>query len=1132
MWVRISPASLRTGWNRVNPQQEWPQAKMCGWTRQGFYRCLRVAPSLSFGVLLCLSVASPAWAAQATLLADAHVNSALPTVNSGAISNLDVGGGYTTLLQFDLSLLPAGTTSGQVSRAVLRLYCNRVTTPGLVSVAPIDGAWGEYSVTYATQPSIGSASGVFSVSQAGAFVALDVTALLQGWIANPASNNGIALSAGTAMVQFDSKENDLNSHAATLDIELADAGPAGAAGASGPAGPQGPIGASGPAGASGTTGPQGPAGPTGATGPQGPAGSTSSGSGLNYQGTYASTTNYALGDVVVFQGSSYLSLIASNHGNTPGLNPADWGLLAAAGANGTGGSSGPTTVAVSYQGVYESTVNYALNDIVLYGASSYISLIAGNDGNTPALNPTQWGLLAEGGNGIGPAGPAGPAGPTGPQGVPGLGYQGAYASSSNYALSDVVEYQGSSYISLSNGNHGNTPPLSPSLWGLLASALIGATGPQGPPGFVYQGTYSSVTNYALGDVAVWQGASYTSLIASNHGNTPSLNPQQWGALTSQGPQGLTGAAGVAGPQGTQGSPGSVGPNGPIGPQGNQGIAGQAGAQGIPGTTGAQGLSGPTGPQGVAGPVGLSFQGIYSSVVNYALADGVRYNGADYVSLQSSNHGNTPDQSPAWWALFAQNGATGPIGPVGATGAAGPQGPLGPFGIQGVQGIQGSAGPPGMTYQGVWSNTTGYLINNAVSYNGSTYIATQGNSSNRPDNYPTVWSLMAQSGAQGLQGVPGTPGTSGATGATGPAGSTGATGPQGPPLTFQGEWLIGTSYAVGDAVAYAGSSYSSLVANQGRQPDVSPLYWAVLAAAGATGPAGAIGPPGLQGPSGIAGQAGTTGSQGPAGPVGPAGAGGTSGSSGAIGPAGATGPAGAAGTNGIPGTNGANGATGSAGAVGMTFKNAWVSGYGYAVNDAVTFGSPASTYIAILSNNSAEPDTNSGSGGAWTLLAAAGGAGPTGAQGAAGATGPQGPQGATGPAGSGGGGGGGTSGIPFASVFHSVVNNSNYPYFSVNNSNGSTSEFSPYSALTWVPAGCTATALNVFSEQGGTITVRLRYGSSPSNMASSTDLTCSTTTGNSCSATGSDSVPSGGFVDLIVSGASNSPGGVWTALTCN
>jgi hypothetical protein len=73
---------------------------------------------------------------------------------------------------------------------------------------------------------------------------------------------------------------------------------------------------------------------------------------------------------------------------------------------------------------------------------------------------------------------------------------------------------------------------------------------------------------------------------------------------------------------------------------------------VTGTTGTQGLQGPMGPQGVAGPVGMTFQGVYSSTTNYAVGDGVIYNGAGYVSLVASNHGNTPDQSPAQWGLFA------------------------------------------------------------------------------------------------------------------------------------------------------------------------------------------------------------------------------------------------------------------------------------------------------------------------------------------------------------------------------------------------------------------------------------------------------------------------------------------------
>src|SRR6185437_1719485 len=123
---------------------------------------------LWMGLASSLFASLPAWAVEATLVADAHVNSALPGVNSGAISNLNVGAGYTALLEFDLSTLPPATTSSQVSRAVLRLYCNRVDTAGQVSVQPVSGAWGEYSVTYATLPTLGSAVQVLQVNQAGA----------------------------------------------------------------------------------------------------------------------------------------------------------------------------------------------------------------------------------------------------------------------------------------------------------------------------------------------------------------------------------------------------------------------------------------------------------------------------------------------------------------------------------------------------------------------------------------------------------------------------------------------------------------------------------------------------------------------------------------------------------------------------------------------------------------------------------------------------------------------------------------------------------------------------------------------------------------------------------------------------
>ena len=214
-------------------------------------------------------VVAHAHATDATLVADTHVNQALPAVNCGTISNVNIGGGYTGLLQFDLSTLPSGTSASQINHAILRVYVNRVDATGTVSVAPLNAAWSEYGVTFQTLPAAGTVAATFAVTQQGAFATIDITALVQAWVANPSTNFGVMLSSSTAVLQIDSKENDLTAHPATLDITLASSGPAGP---SGPAGATGPAGPAGAPGATGATGAAGPAGAPGAAGPQGPAG--------------------------------------------------------------------------------------------------------------------------------------------------------------------------------------------------------------------------------------------------------------------------------------------------------------------------------------------------------------------------------------------------------------------------------------------------------------------------------------------------------------------------------------------------------------------------------------------------------------------------------------------------------------------------------------------------------------------------------------------------------------------------------------------------------------------------------------------------------------------------------------------
>ena len=186
---------------------------------------LRAAVTL----LLVSAICAPksAWGQDATLVGDAHVSSAQPAVNSGTLSNLNVGGVYTALVQFDLSMLPAGTTAAQISKATLRVYCNRADVPGAVQVQMVGGAWTESGVTYATLPGLGAVVQTGKVAGAGEFVTFDVTSVVQGWVTAPGTNYGLALAAvpgsGT-VVQFDSKENDETAHAPELEIALAGTG--------------------------------------------------------------------------------------------------------------------------------------------------------------------------------------------------------------------------------------------------------------------------------------------------------------------------------------------------------------------------------------------------------------------------------------------------------------------------------------------------------------------------------------------------------------------------------------------------------------------------------------------------------------------------------------------------------------------------------------------------------------------------------------------------------------------------------------------------------------------------------------------------------------------------------------------
>ncbi len=213
--------------------------------------------------LAALSLLTPAlmYAQQTVLIGDTQINSAASTTNYAKSTTLQVGGGYSTLLLFDISsLLPAGTTSAQVEHASLIIFPNTVTTAGTITVDRVTGSWSEGAVTYATKPATtatGEASA--SISAVDKYVQISLTGIVKSWVGTPSGNYGVELfaSGGTKFL-MDSKENTNTSHNALLLITLTS-----------PAGPAGPTGPTGPKGATGATGPQGP------TGPKGPAGGLS-----------------------------------------------------------------------------------------------------------------------------------------------------------------------------------------------------------------------------------------------------------------------------------------------------------------------------------------------------------------------------------------------------------------------------------------------------------------------------------------------------------------------------------------------------------------------------------------------------------------------------------------------------------------------------------------------------------------------------------------------------------------------------------------------------------------------------------------------------------------------------------------
>jgi len=143
----------------------------------------------------------------------------------------------------------------------------------------------------------------------------------------------------------------------------------------------------------------------------------------------------------------------------------------------------------------------------------------------------------------------------------------------------------------------------------------------------WKGVYNSGTQYVDSDIVTYNGSTYICVLANDGSNNVDgngnyyisnrnpetynvdqavgANDKNWQVLSPKGDTGSTGATGYEGPTGATGYEGPTGATGYEGPTGSTGWEGPTGSTGWEGPTGATGWEGNTGATGYEGPTGAT-----------------------------------------------------------------------------------------------------------------------------------------------------------------------------------------------------------------------------------------------------------------------------------------------------------------------------------------------------------------------------------------------------------------------------------------------------------------------------------------------------------------------------------------------
>jgi len=161
--------------------------------------------------------------------------------------------------------------------------------------------------------------------------------------------------------------------------------------------------------------------------------------------------------------SSWALLVTAGANGTNGTNGTN-------GINGTNGANGTNGISFIWYGPFVYQNNYAINDVVYYDGSCYICTGNVTSSNYPNLATNSWQIM-----------------------VDGVAFHGTYSTGTTYNINDIVMSGGSSYISLASSNVGQSLA-NGSYWQLLAGGVN-----------FTNSTHSTLNAYLKGDVVTSSG---------------------------------------------------------------------------------------------------------------------------------------------------------------------------------------------------------------------------------------------------------------------------------------------------------------------------------------------------------------------------------------------------------------------------------------------------------------------------------------------------------------------------------------------------------------------------------------------------------------------------------------------------